>query len=586
MRRSQPVSWARALPFLFFALALAAVSVMSAPAADARPAQVPAPVYQLNLDDGPDPDAYSAMVMAIRGVLPVGFVDQAERIRHTAQGSTAVFTVELRIDSRSVQLVFRASNLYVLGWYDPVSSTFYHFSDVDAGVLPDAAKAVRLGFTSSYTGTNSLNSDPNDRLDGSLTYYSTLIAVSHLTNYTGNTNSARQAFVTLVQITSEAARFNPMLDRVRDDWLGVTTPQEQRALTVGLENSWSDLSTLAYNANNGTAREVTIIPPSPGEPVKVRSQSQAAPFLAVALGQNCLQVKARQETTKAAAPGCEPSSAGLFVVKTRQVRFFQPGDAGGQTVDPYGWIGVAPTSTGPFENTKLWEQGDSDVPRIYSFNSTANFVFYDDDGIFCFNGQINEHDGRGNDDDVLHDRHDAAACASGASGDKLTLKGTDGSLQIDFTVSRLVEPCRVWLDDGQAPCANGARNHIYIVDGINFTNPGDAGDGPEPYGSIHMIIDDIRLGDDTWYEPNDSNPPTVNFAAGPNPVIYLAYDARPCMNFDVKERDGSGNADDILAKGSACATATEPNRIRRGEGDGDVTVDFRVYEVGPSLPTL
>jgi hypothetical protein len=243
-----------AIPALAACVALAAALTAATPASahTPSPAVRVAPAY-------PDPSLavtnssaamYQSFVKALRLRATDGTVFYQAMYKTRPTATADLFPVRLTTTNpnQSVDLVVRASNLYVVGWYLPVSDTFYALTDTPAPVYNPTGKTTRIstGFDGSYTVLERQAQTSREAVP--LGRSSTNQAALDLASPTSGTGPAldvrkvSRALLILVQETSEAARFTRIDSLLAAGWTG--TPGD-RPLMVALENDWNSFSTWA-----------------------------------------------------------------------------------------------------------------------------------------------------------------------------------------------------------------------------------------------------------------------------------------------------------------------------------------------------
>ncbi|MEU2790289.1 ribosome-inactivating family protein [Streptomyces sp. NPDC007100] len=197
--------------------------------------------------------AYRAFVKALRLRATDGQVFYRGMYRTRPAATNDLFPVHLRTSTNvAIDLVVRASNLYVVGWYLPATNTFWALQDTPAPHYSPNPNTTResVGFDGNY-GTLQRKAGTT-RGDVGLNRAGLDQAAIDLARAsdTGQLNgrSASRALLTLVQDTSEAARFTKIEDLIARKWTGTT---EQRPFITALENDWDAFSTWAINKHKG-----------------------------------------------------------------------------------------------------------------------------------------------------------------------------------------------------------------------------------------------------------------------------------------------------------------------------------------------
>lgn len=117
------------------------------------------------------------------------------------------------IDQRSradIQLVLHPENLYLVGFINRRTNTFYRFSDfanVSLTNAPNITQVITLNADSSYTTLQRIGN--TSRLGMSINRYSLASSYMDLRNFSGSalTQSAARALLRLITVSAEALRF-------------------------------------------------------------------------------------------------------------------------------------------------------------------------------------------------------------------------------------------------------------------------------------------------------------------------------------------------------------------------------------------
>ncbi|MGV9556742.1 ribosome-inactivating family protein [Streptomyces sp. NPDC003401] len=167
--------------------------------------------------------------------------------------------IQIRVlDTDNVHLVsvyLWADDLYVAGIYAPSTNRHFAFNDRPAQFMNalgiNSAGLLGSGNYGDLAGGSARHTlilDPN-------TMYN---AMRQLGRTNGNNDTVERALVVAIQIFSEAARFSPILDRVRDNI------QNWRTTALGaeyadLENQWGAISQFAYNIRQNPNAGITVL---------------------------------------------------------------------------------------------------------------------------------------------------------------------------------------------------------------------------------------------------------------------------------------------------------------------------------------
>ncbi|WP_392892736.1 ribosome-inactivating family protein [Streptomyces sp. LN699] len=149
-----------------------------------------------------------------------------------------------------------ADNLYVAGFYAPGSNVHFVFNDrvqefqntlgiTNARIMPR---------TGNYTGLPGGNNRADLVLNPQRMYHG-MQQLHSPTEYNDNVGSG---LLTAIQIFSEASRFSPILDRVRNN----IARWESTPLGGGyadLENNWGAISQFAYNIRNNPGASINVL---------------------------------------------------------------------------------------------------------------------------------------------------------------------------------------------------------------------------------------------------------------------------------------------------------------------------------------
>lgn len=150
----------------------------------------------------------------------------AQPIRHLSMHATSVLMLRfppvdtfLRIDldgidldqrhgqHSNIQLILNSSNLYIMGWVNVRTNTFYRFEDFASFSLPNITRTVSLAQDSSYTTLQRVGN--TNRLNMTINRLSLTAAYHDLSNFDAhalNQDTAR-ALLRIITVTAEALRF-------------------------------------------------------------------------------------------------------------------------------------------------------------------------------------------------------------------------------------------------------------------------------------------------------------------------------------------------------------------------------------------
>ncbi|MFE4973515.1 ribosome-inactivating family protein [Kitasatospora sp. NPDC056651] len=280
----------RQIPRLL-ALALTAALATSGAvtSAAAQAAQAPQAVRAAPLAAYPDPvlntgtagtGAYRDFVQALRLRATDGqvFYQGIYRTRPTAVND--LFPLHLTAGTGArVDLVIRASNLYVVGWYLPATDTFYALTDTPTPVYKPTPNTttVPTGFDGGYVTLENKGTVKRDTV--SLSRDKVNQSVIDLAAPTTGTPpkldvpKACNALLVLIQDASEAARFSGIQSLVTDGWTGTVG---NRPFIKALENDWDGFSGWAIKKQADPKT-----PPHTVGGVTVATLADAAKYLAI-----------------------------------------------------------------------------------------------------------------------------------------------------------------------------------------------------------------------------------------------------------------------------------------------------------------
>ncbi|MEU3352866.1 ribosome-inactivating family protein [Streptomyces sp. NPDC037389] len=217
-------------------------AVMAPPAAQAAVAY-PNPVLDTEKATAKD---YRKFVQDLRLRATGGKVFK-DRMYALDPGATKdLFPVRLTTAKGSVDLVVRASDLYVVGWYTEQNNTFHSIKEGKTNPVYMPKKDTKqdpLKYDGAYGTLEGRASGKATRLNVVLGRENTKQSVINLMSTPADGGEAAKALLVLVQEASEAARFTKIDALVAAGWTGGSVGE--RALINDLENDWGNFCTWA-----------------------------------------------------------------------------------------------------------------------------------------------------------------------------------------------------------------------------------------------------------------------------------------------------------------------------------------------------
>ncbi|MCL3998999.1 ribosome-inactivating family protein [Streptomyces lavenduligriseus] len=173
----------------------------------------------------------------------------------TEQGRLIQVRVLDTDDRHLVSVYLWADNLYVAGFYAPATNRHFSFNDRPAQFMNALGiNSVGLVGSGNY-GDLAGGNDRHALVLGPETMYH---AMQVLGRANGDNDEVEHALVVAIQVFSEAARFSPILDRVRDNienWHRTPLGNDY----AGLENQWGAISRFAYNIRQNPNASIRIL---------------------------------------------------------------------------------------------------------------------------------------------------------------------------------------------------------------------------------------------------------------------------------------------------------------------------------------
>ncbi|MDX3249459.1 ribosome-inactivating family protein [Streptomyces sp. ME18-1-4] len=180
-------------------------------------------------------------------------------ITQTTQDPRRIIQIQVN-DTNNQHLVsfyMWADTLYIAGYYSPGSNEHWAFQDDRTQLLQQVTGTQfrfmpRTGSYSSLTGGNSRQ----DLHLGAQSIYSAMAGLHEVRSH-DNVRTDR-GLLMAITIFSEAARFSPILDRVRQnirEWRDDTLSLDY----ANMENNWGSLSTAAHAWRTGHNATVNVI---------------------------------------------------------------------------------------------------------------------------------------------------------------------------------------------------------------------------------------------------------------------------------------------------------------------------------------
>ncbi|GGM06596.1 hypothetical protein GCM10010129_58060 [Streptomyces fumigatiscleroticus] len=204
---------------------------------------------------------YTIFLTEVRAAAAVVSSDGGQQTQNNDYGLVAV-NLQAYDDQnqlRHVTLWMNPRNFYILGFTPEGSSRPYYFNDYD-GATPSGGVSL-MGFNGAYTALT--QTAGQDRSSMQISYYDIRGSILQLANAQGNAitgvddrRSTARSLMQLIQMVSEAARFNDMEGVYRE---AVGTWDIRRGLSStlqDLENNWSNLSRFFYQLNSNPSYNV------------------------------------------------------------------------------------------------------------------------------------------------------------------------------------------------------------------------------------------------------------------------------------------------------------------------------------------
>lgn len=208
---------------------------------------------------------YTTMVEAVRQRASQGrfLHDRTHRTRPDATNDT--FSVDISVQDEGasnpnrIRVHIRASDLFVIGWLNQ-NENIYNRLDANTPILadcpPDGASCAALTprdtpFNGSYL---SLERQAGDRANIPLSPNSARQAVRDLSRSGSSNAQQARGMIVLIQAISEAARFRPIEEMVRNTY--TTEAATPSATLRELENSWDPMSEIGTRHVNNPNDEV------------------------------------------------------------------------------------------------------------------------------------------------------------------------------------------------------------------------------------------------------------------------------------------------------------------------------------------
>ncbi|MER6099974.1 ribosome-inactivating family protein [Streptomyces sp. NPDC001728] len=253
-----------------------------------------------------------------------------DRIAATTTARGATFVVRLTTDTHEVRVLLRTLDLYVQGWWTrsttrtkgkkhiPITNTYYRMEGTTDTYLPDEpglADVFDLGFGVGYdalegraTGSGS-QAQPVNRGEIALGRNALMFAINALGNAEDNpyVTDVPRALLIVIQMLSEAARFDAIRDRLTPDvaWQGGV--QLGQAFAENIEGTWE--GNAAYFRARLQDPQVPAVTTRTG--IRLYALSAFVGFLAIAKGKDELRRSAPNPPGNQAPPGGPDGVANL-----------------------------------------------------------------------------------------------------------------------------------------------------------------------------------------------------------------------------------------------------------------------------------
>ncbi|MFF4160676.1 ribosome-inactivating family protein [Streptomyces sp. NPDC001678] len=157
-----------------------------------------------------------------------------------------LFPVRLTTAKGSVDLVVRAGDLYVVGWYTEQNNTFHSLKEDKTNPVYMPKKDTKqdpLKYDGAYGTLEGRASGKATRINVVLGKENTKQSAINLMSTPADGGDAAKALLVLIHETSEAARFTKIDALIAAGWTGGSVGE--RALMNDLENDWGNFSAWA-----------------------------------------------------------------------------------------------------------------------------------------------------------------------------------------------------------------------------------------------------------------------------------------------------------------------------------------------------
>ncbi|WP_159047924.1 ribosome-inactivating family protein [Streptomyces sp. WM6378] len=227
----------------------------------------------LDLGDAPSSQqtiAYSTFLASLRAAVSDTWRDGTQYTQNASQQEGIVrVSLSAHDDSgnrRAVDLWVQPDNLYVVGYSPQGSGVSYTFSDASFNRAPVDTSITNLPFGGNYQAL--VQAAGRDRSSMPVWWNDIRASILQLANQTSantNTQNTARSLMLLIQMTSEAARFNDLEGVFRaavGDWGWGTNGLP--AWQQNLENNWGVLSNFYWNLVGAGNTSTPTVPYVPG----------------------------------------------------------------------------------------------------------------------------------------------------------------------------------------------------------------------------------------------------------------------------------------------------------------------------------
>ncbi|SCG39579.1 ribosome-inactivating family protein [Micromonospora rifamycinica] len=582
-----PLSWLRALASVVLMTALLATVSLVAPVRSALASEMPT----FRVDQSTNAD-YRIWLNVIGAYFADRLIPDSD-IGMTEYGSAEIFAIEVAHGGESIHLVFSRDDLYLVGYYRPSDGVYSYFNDrnnrSNAYRPPGLLASYEMSYGGSYKDLQRVAGVQRKNLRLGRAPLGAAIDILSEGSTTPDDEEAR-ALLLVIQMLAEAARFTPIAQAVAASW---NTPAPLGADLIAIQVNWTELSRLAYHGTVALSDENDMVPQDYGgvDPFTVGtlrfdSQRDAQDVLTIARGCDDMPPEgltaSRSETVEGDPADCA-FTPNTYAVTVKSVTFANPGDAGGDP-EPYGYLDVSygytpadPKRTHQW--SRFWSVDADSTETVGAATINYDHIFTGISGQVCFSGWVYDQDSSGADDRLTPEwelPNPEEEC--GVDG-TWTLWGPEGTVTIDYEVNQIFDCTNQTV---YSQCVDYHRDFYVVTNQISFTQPGDAGEGPEPYGAITLEEPGATTtaGDTVWsVDPDDARELEYYTQVYVEKIEFgeRPQTSAPCLKFDVKDEDGAGNADDQIAgPGVACG---KNGKLIIGTAVGRVSLIYQLFRI-------